>query len=78
LPFYRPLWTNKPSRATPQRLPAVSDAGVRIEDISRLVGHSSTVVTEKVYRKELRPVLTRGAEAMGNVFKSEANDENRR
>jgi hypothetical protein len=39
----------------------------------RLVGHASTVVTQKVYRKELRPVLTRGAEKMDIVFKSEAN-----
>ena len=31
-------------------------------------GHSSTVVTEKVYRKELRPVLTRGARAMNALF----------
>jgi hypothetical protein len=38
--------------------------GVSIEDISRLVGQSITVVTETIYRKELRPVLTRGAEAM--------------
>lgn len=31
-----------------------------IEDISHLVGHASTKVTETVYRKVLRPVLTRG------------------
>jgi integrase len=37
----------------------LSSSGVPIEEISHLVGHSSTVVTEKVYRKELRPVLTR-------------------
>jgi hypothetical protein len=29
-----------------------------------LVGHANTRVTELVYRKELRPVLTRGARAM--------------
>ena len=28
------------------------------------MGHASTNVTEKVYRKELRPVLSRGATAM--------------
>jgi hypothetical protein len=49
-------------------------AGVSIEDISRLVGHASTVVTEKVIRKELRPVLTRGAETLDLVFKSEPVD----
>jgi integrase len=46
----------------------LSSSGVPIEDISHLVGHSSTVVTEKVYCKELRPVLTRGARAMNALF----------
>ncbi|GAA5048073.1 integrase [Thermocatellispora tengchongensis] len=35
----------------------MSDAGVAVEDIARLVGHKGTVVTEKVYRKQLRPIL---------------------
>jgi hypothetical protein len=39
-----------------------------IEDISHLVGHASSRVTELVYRKELRPVLTRGASAMDALF----------
>lgn len=34
-----------------------------IEDIAHLAGHANTRVTEPVYRKELRPVLTRGASA---------------
>ena len=42
----------------------LSSSGVPIEDIAHLVGHASTSVTEKVYRKELRPVLSRGATAM--------------
>jgi integrase len=46
----------------------LSSAGVSIEDISHLVGHASTRVTELVYRKELRPVLTRGADAMDVLF----------
>jgi integrase len=50
----------------------LSNSGVPIEDISRLVGHVSTAVTEKVYRKELRPVLTRGATAMDSIFKQDA------
>ena len=45
---------------------------VPIEDISHFVGHSTTVVTEKVYRKELRPVLTRGARAMNRLFEGQA------
>jgi integrase len=50
----------------------LSNSGVPIEDISRLVGHVSTAVTEKVYRKKLRPVLTRGATAMDSIFKQDA------
>jgi hypothetical protein len=41
---------------------------MRIEDISRLVGHSSTAVTELVYRHQLRPVLEDGAVAMDQIF----------
>ncbi len=48
----------------------LSDNGMAIEEISRLVGHSSTNVTEKVYRHELRPVITTGAELMDRLFSS--------
>jgi integrase len=48
----------------------MSDRGIATEEISRLVGHSSTRVTETVYRHELRPVLARGAEVMDEIFKS--------
>ncbi|MFG3437572.1 site-specific integrase [Nonomuraea sp. NPDC047897] len=50
----------------------LSDSGVALENISRLVGHKETVVTEKVYRKQLRPVLLEGAEAMNLIFPGEA------
>jgi integrase len=40
----------------------LSDAGVPLENISRLVGHSDTTVTETVYRHQLRPILLQGAE----------------
>jgi integrase len=46
----------------------LSSTGMSIEDISHLVGHASSRVTELVYRKELRPVLTRGARAMDALF----------
>jgi integrase len=46
----------------------LSDSGVPLEEISRLVGHSSTAVTELVYRKQIRPVLQRGATAMDWIF----------
>jgi integrase len=48
----------------------LSAAGVRIEDISRLVGHSGTAVTEKVYRHQLHAVLDEGATAMDEIFPS--------
>jgi integrase len=52
----------------------LSDSGVPIEEISRLVGHRSTVVTEVVYRKQLRPVLESGATVMDRLFAA-AKDE---
>ncbi|MGI5421819.1 hypothetical protein [Actinomadura luteofluorescens] len=39
-----------------------------IEHISRLVGHKSTTVTEKVYRQQIRPVMDEGATAMDRIF----------
>ena len=39
-----------------------------IENIAALAGHVSTVVTEKVYRHELRPVLRTGAKKMDEIF----------
>ena len=46
----------------------LSDSGMPIEQISRLVGHSSTAVTERVYRHQIRPVIEGGAEAMDRIF----------
>jgi site-specific recombinase XerD len=46
----------------------LSDAKVPVENISRLVGHRSTMVTETVYRKQLRPVIEGGAEVMDRIF----------
>jgi hypothetical protein len=46
----------------------LSDSGLPIEDISRLVGHATTVVAETVYRFQLRPVLLEGATAMDMIF----------
>lgn len=47
-----------------------SDSGLPIEDVSRLVSRRNTVVTETVYRKQIRPVLMQGAEAMDDMFGS--------
>jgi integrase len=46
----------------------MSDNGVSIETIADLVGHSSTAVTEEVYRHQLKPVITKGAETMNTIF----------
>ncbi len=46
----------------------LSEHGLPIEEISRLMGHSGTAVTELVYRHELRPVLESGAAVMDVVF----------
>ncbi|MFC7612457.1 tyrosine-type recombinase/integrase [Actinokineospora soli] len=50
----------------------LSDSGVPIELISRLVGHSSTAVTEEVYRHQIRPVVQDGATAMDRLFPDSA------
>ncbi|GAA1287789.1 hypothetical protein Psi02_70290 [Planotetraspora silvatica] len=46
----------------------LSDSGVPLEDIARLVGHSGTAVTEAVYRKQIRQVLLGGTESMDQIF----------
>lgn len=39
-----------------------------MEVIARVVGHSGSRTTEAVYRKQIRPVITQGAEAMDAIF----------
>ena len=46
----------------------LSDAGVSLEGISRLVGHSGTNVTELVYRHQIRPVIQTDATIMDRLF----------
>jgi hypothetical protein len=50
----------------------MSDHGASIVLISRLVGHTTTATKETVYRHELRPVITEGAEIIGKVFASKS------
>ncbi len=40
----------------------LSEQGTLVEEIARLARHSSTRTTEVIYRQELRPILTTGAE----------------
>jgi hypothetical protein len=47
----------------------MSNRGIGTEEIARLVGHSSTRTTEVIYRKELRPVITTGAEVMDDLLR---------
>ena len=46
----------------------------RSVETSALVGHSSTAVTEKAYRKQIRPVIQTGAVVMDQVFEAGASD----
>jgi integrase len=52
----------------------LSDSGVALEDIARLVGHNGTTVTETVYRKQIRPVMVEGAIAMDRIFAKKKRD----
>jgi hypothetical protein len=47
----------------------MSTSGVPVKGIARLACHASSRTTEVVYRRELRPVLTTGAEVMDTIFK---------
>jgi integrase len=46
----------------------MSDNGVTIEQIADLVGHRTTIVTQKVYRHQLKPFISTGATAMNSIF----------
>jgi integrase len=46
----------------------MSESGVAVEEIARLAGHSSSRTTEVIYRHELRPVITTGADVMDQIF----------
>ena len=62
-----------PAEWTPRELrhsfvSLLSDREVPIEVISQLVGHSSTATTEKVYRRQIRPVIQTGATTIDRIF----------
>jgi len=64
-PCASPTPENDTFAATPER---VNQLALPVEEIARLAGHSSSRTTEVVYRRELRPVLTTGAEVMDKIF----------
>jgi integrase len=59
-------WTPRELRTSFVSL--MSHQGVAIEEIARLVGHASTRITEIGYRRELRLVITTGAEIVDQLF----------
>jgi hypothetical protein len=46
----------------------LSDTGMPLKQIARLVGHAGTNVTETVYRHQIRPVIEDGATAMDQLL----------
>lgn len=60
------VWTPRELRHT--FVSILSYRGVTIEQISDLVGHKSTEVTQRVYRHQLAPVVRGGAEVLEKVF----------
>jgi integrase len=69
----KPEWTPRELRHSFVSL--LSDHGIPLETIALLVGHSSQATTEAVYRKQLRPVITKGAEAMDDIFAEDQEGE---
>ena len=53
----------------------LSANGVPVESIALLAGHDRTSTTELVYRHELRPALTQGAEVMDKIFGQSASGQ---
>lgn len=60
------VWTPRELRHS--FVSVLSDAGIPVEQIAQLVGHSGTTVTELVYRHQLRPVIQTGATVMDRLF----------
>lgn len=61
-----------PAGVTPQFRVLALKHWMTLGGIANLVGHGSTSVTKRMHRKELRPVLTRGARAI-NEFHGDTN-----
>ena len=62
----KPEWTPRELRHSFVSL--LSDRGTPLERSAQLVGHSGRATTEAVCRKQLRPVIAEGAEAMDEIF----------
>lgn len=66
-------WTPRELRHTFTSI--MSDAGASIELIADLLGHKDTATTWKVYRHQLRPVITQGAELMDEAIRNHRPDQ---
>jgi integrase len=64
-------WTPRELRHT--FVSIMSDNDIPIEKIADLVGHRSTIVTQTVYRHQLRPVIETGATAMNTILNRQKN-----
>ena len=65
-------WTPRELRHSFMSILSAHD--VRLEGITDLVGHSSTSVTETVYRHEIRRALTDNATAVNRTLKANATE----
>jgi integrase len=61
-------WTPRELRHTFTSI--MSEAGASIELIADLLGHKDTATTWKVYRHQLRPVITQGAELLDEAIRN--------
>lgn len=66
-------WTPRELRHTFVSL--LSDSGLLVDQIAQLIGHTSgSQVTERIYRKQLRPVIQTGATTMDTLFGASDGD----
>ena len=68
-------WTPRELRHT--FVSIMSDNDVPIEKIADLVGHRTTIVTQTVYRHQLRPVIETGATAMNTILNRQSKAESK-
>jgi hypothetical protein len=66
----KPAWSRRTGHHA-SFVSLLSDNGMPIEQISRLMGHNGTAVTELVYRHQLRPIV----EAMDRIFGGPEGDK---
>jgi len=59
-------WTPRELRTS--FVSVLSDHGIPVEAISRLVGRNGSGTTERACRKQLRPVIAEGVETVDHIF----------